>query len=279
MSNSPDPIPPLGTQARREHTLAYMNSAEYSTMINNNLRQQRRQMLMPKTQVQHIGEIHQPFYQSPVVRVIWKRNNSLTSTVGLLLAEAPNMLTLCSTVDTHGNPHSLTAIPRRVVVEIQHIGAGLGMELIYLASPYSHPDEAVREERYDQASATTAHFLREGRLVYSPIAHTHSLATKSELPKEFAFYESFDFAMLSRASALWVLLLEGWQESTGVASEVELAIKLNMPISWIEALPSNSDQYHYTVAHNYSNRGDTYNYYQQRLFSIQLDTQHTEERS
>jgi hypothetical protein len=43
--------------------------------------------------------------------------------------------------------------------------------MIYLASPYSHPDRAVREERFRGACRATAALLRSGHAVFSPIAH------------------------------------------------------------------------------------------------------------
>jgi len=45
--------------------------------------------------------------------------------------------------------------------------------LIYLASPYSHPDPSVRQERYEAACKATAAMMRQGYHVYSPIAATH----------------------------------------------------------------------------------------------------------
>lgn len=42
--------------------------------------------------------------------------------------------------------------------------------MIYLASPYSHPAPAVRQERYEAACAATATLTREGHPVFSPIS-------------------------------------------------------------------------------------------------------------
>ena len=47
--------------------------------------------------------------------------------------------------------------------------------MIYLASPCSHPDPAVREQRYQAACRAVAALLHERRLVFSPIVNGHPL--------------------------------------------------------------------------------------------------------
>jgi hypothetical protein len=52
--------------------------------------------------------------------------------------------------------------------------------MIYLASPYSHPDELVQEARY-KAARNYVHWslLYLEDTVYSPIVHYHTLAELS----------------------------------------------------------------------------------------------------
>ena len=47
--------------------------------------------------------------------------------------------------------------------------------MIYLASPYSHPDPAVRKERFHAACQARAELIRAGWIVFSPIVHSHPL--------------------------------------------------------------------------------------------------------
>ncbi len=105
--------------------------------------------------------------------------------------------------------------------------------MIYLAAPYSHPDPAVREERYRQTCWHAVRLMREGRLVYSPIVHSHPLAQLG-LPGDWPFWAEHNREMLNASSRLVVLALDGWQESQGVAAEVEIARELDLPIQ-IEA--------------------------------------------
>lgn len=108
--------------------------------------------------------------------------------------------------------------------------------MIYLASPYSHPDPAVRERRYQQAIACTVALLREGHVVFSPIVHSVPLAAAG-LPSDWQYWRDYDHEMIRRADALFVLALEGWRESIGVQEEVAFAAALRKPIGIIRAEP------------------------------------------
>ncbi len=44
--------------------------------------------------------------------------------------------------------------------------------MIYLASPYTHVDAAVRESRFDAACLATSTLMRAGLTVYAPIVHS-----------------------------------------------------------------------------------------------------------
>ena len=59
--------------------------------------------------------------------------------------------------------------------------------MIYLAGPYTHPDPAVREARFQAACCQAAEMLRCGVPVFSPIAYSHALAAH-DLPLDWAFW-------------------------------------------------------------------------------------------
>lgn len=85
--------------------------------------------------------------------------------------------------------------------------------MIYLASPYSHADPAVREARYRAACRATAALLKAGLVVFSPIVHSHPLVAFA-LPTGWDFWERIDRAYLARCDEVVVLMLDGWEEST-----------------------------------------------------------------
>jgi hypothetical protein len=101
---------------------------------------------------------------------------------------------------------------------------------VYLASPYSHPDESIMEARFVAAEAATARLLRRSVWVYSPIVHCHELAKKFDLPKDFVFWQEYNFAMIRGAAKLYVLRIDGWEASKGVTAEIAYARELGIPV-------------------------------------------------
>ena len=105
--------------------------------------------------------------------------------------------------------------------------------MIYLPSPYSSDDPAIRQWRFEAACKATAQMLRAGLIVWSPVIHSHPL-TNYGLPGDWQFWQSYDRAYLGASSALAVLTLDGWRESEGVASEIKMANELGIPFWTIE---------------------------------------------
>lgn len=100
----------------------------------------------------------------------------------------------------------------------------------YIASPYSHPEPLVREERYLRASYYLMQCLRNCEWAYSPIVHCHELAKIWDLPKDAAFWEEYNFVMLRGAKRVKVLRLDGWEKSIGVRDERAEAERLGIPV-------------------------------------------------
>lgn len=92
---------------------------------------------------------------------------------------------------------------------------------MYLISPYSHEDESVREERYDEAVDATAKLIRKGYIVFSPIVHCHPLALKHKLPIDYFYWREYDLSFIEWADVGYVLYIPGWKESLGVAADIK----------------------------------------------------------
>lgn len=105
--------------------------------------------------------------------------------------------------------------------------------MIYLASPYSHPDAAIREERFHAACRAAAQLMRTGNAVYAPICHSHPIA-RFGLPTEWSFWEATDREHLARCTEVVVLLIDGWQESEGIQREIRIAKGLRKPLRYLD---------------------------------------------
>ncbi|MEM7504885.1 MAG: DUF1937 family protein [Pseudomonadota bacterium] len=107
---------------------------------------------------------------------------------------------------------------------------GDARQVIYLASPYGHPQHWVRVKRARLAARATAHFIARGHQVISPIAHGHAVSLEDieELITADQWYD-YGFRLLEQCNELWVLRLSGWQHSIGVQAEIKLAADKGLP--------------------------------------------------
>jgi len=107
--------------------------------------------------------------------------------------------------------------------------------MIYLASPYHHPDPQVRAQRLAQAE-DAMHQLFPHR-VFSPIAHNGHSSERfgAQTPSNYLL---FDFEILSKCTALCVLEIPGWNTSRGVLMEVGYAIANNIELRIARKLKS-----------------------------------------
>jgi hypothetical protein len=104
------------------------------------------------------------------------------------------------------------------------------MEIIYLAVPYSHPDPVVRECRFIAANRIAAKLMKEGKLIFSPISHSHNI----DLGGDWKRWEQFDRIFLELCSSMVVLCLPGWEESVGVRSEIKIMKELGKEIEYLD---------------------------------------------
>lgn len=104
--------------------------------------------------------------------------------------------------------------------------------MIYLASPYSSTDPAVREHRYHQACRAVVHLLRNQSVVFSPVVHMHPLVAYG-LPIDWRSWEWADREYLKRCDEVVVLKLSGWRFSKGVIAELQFAQLLCKPIGYL----------------------------------------------
>lgn len=107
--------------------------------------------------------------------------------------------------------------------------------LWYLASPYSHPEKRVEFMRFVRVCKAAGDLMNGGVHVFSPIAHTHSIAEHGDLPTGFAFYEEYDLLMIDACAGVIVLMLPGWRESTGVGAEIKYAKSCGKTVLELEA--------------------------------------------
>ncbi len=86
------------------------------------------------------------------------------------------------------------------------------------------------EKRFHAACEAAGKLIKQGHLVYSPIAHSHSIAVRCELPKDWEFWQRVDREYIKWVDEVQVLCLPGWEESTGIENEIKIAKELEKPV-------------------------------------------------
>lgn len=123
------------------------------------------------------------------------------------------------------------------------------MRFTYLAVPYTplfatseHMGRIIREDRYHAACRAAAALMRSGRVVFSPISHSHGIDLFIPGRGDGDFWQRQDAPYLKMASELVVLELPGWTASRGVAHEIAVAERRGIPVRYMspsdEPLPA-----------------------------------------
>lgn len=107
--------------------------------------------------------------------------------------------------------------------------------LVYVASPYTHPDPAEIERRYLQVTKITADLVVGGMTAISPITYGHTLAAMNQMPGDWDFWMEFCINLLSKCDKLLVVKMQGWEESRGVQAEIAYAKEHGIEVEFMEA--------------------------------------------
>lgn len=105
--------------------------------------------------------------------------------------------------------------------------------MIYLATPFSDSDPNVQEQRFQQACQAAAALIRNGTPVFCPIAHSYPIA-QYDLPTDWTFWERVDRLQMQSCTEVVVVKLDGWEQSRGIAAEVQIAEEMGLPVRYVE---------------------------------------------
>jgi hypothetical protein len=100
----------------------------------------------------------------------------------------------------------------------------------YLATVYSkHPDGL--EAAFAEAAKEAARFLLAGIPVFCPIAMSHPIAVHGGLgATDHEFWMKADRPFMQAAKGLIVCRMPGWEESRGIAEEIEAFRAAGKPV-------------------------------------------------
>jgi hypothetical protein len=104
------------------------------------------------------------------------------------------------------------------------------MTLAYLGTPYTKFEPGL-EAAFVEASNLAGRLLSAGVFTFSPIVHGHALATHAGLdPLDLNIWYGINQMFMTRCDVLIVAHMDGWQDSKGIAYEIEFFEKADKPI-------------------------------------------------
>ena len=133
---------------------------------------------------------------------------------------------------------------------VQGQGGKLVKQMIYLASPHTHTNLGVREDRYKAALHCVSYFLERGFWMFSPIVHCHNLPmNQDENTIKWETWAEFDTETVTRMDEVWVLMIPGTEESKGVKAEVKIARLQGKKIFTVWPVTGADGKQDYTITH------------------------------
>lgn len=108
-------------------------------------------------------------------------------------------------------------------------------KLIYLASPYSHELNSVRQQRFLEVCRIYSELTYRKLYVFCPIAMNHNCVLYGDKPLSggWDYWKTFDELFLSKCDVLYIATMDGWKDSKGVDGEIKYAILHNIPIFYL----------------------------------------------
>lgn len=113
--------------------------------------------------------------------------------------------------------------------------------MIYLASVYSYnATPELLEERFKLVETYVA--KHKDKPIFSPIVYGHQMAKDYDFPVNFEYWQERNHAFIDACDEVWILKMDDWDKSKGVADEIEYAMKTHKPVRMVsledEATPN-----------------------------------------
>lgn len=105
---------------------------------------------------------------------------------------------------------------------------------IFVAGPYNASDKSIMENRMNTIKDYCVKQFLEGNSPISALLMGLVYAQHANLPTDTNTWRTFSETLLKGCDELHVLMLDGWEQSSGVKSEIESATKLNISIKYIK---------------------------------------------
>lgn len=107
-------------------------------------------------------------------------------------------------------------------------------KLVYVAAPYSKIED--KHTLMERIADFSGYYMinHPGEYAITGLVHHYASIQRPDLGTDYKFWEEFCVGFIKRCDKVLVLMIDGWEKSTGVHAEINLAKRLNIPIEyWI----------------------------------------------
>lgn len=112
--------------------------------------------------------------------------------------------------------------------------------IIYIATPYSHPDPNVVKERMNVFARVAGTLALRGYTVVSPCYNHFILDYMPGLATDWHTWRMYSEELLSKSHRIVVLCQDRWEESIGVRAEIGYANQCKIPIIYMSDFEATS---------------------------------------
>ena len=105
---------------------------------------------------------------------------------------------------------------------------------IFVSVPFNHTRPAMVEFRLEMLNQYMVELIRKDFTPYSTVQAMMPLVYDFELETSYEYWKAHCERMIDASNALHVLMLPGWRSSVGVTDEIEIALRNNVPVSYID---------------------------------------------
>lgn len=109
----------------------------------------------------------------------------------------------------------------------------LGVKMIYLTAPYSHPDPEIKQKRMEMFYRTDAKLSSEGNFTISPLLKVET-TKHGKMPDSWEYWKDYSQNLLLKCDKMIVIKMDGWGYSEGVLAEIAFCKEIGIPIEYIE---------------------------------------------
>jgi hypothetical protein len=110
--------------------------------------------------------------------------------------------------------------------------------MIIVTGPYSSKDPEVKKLRVKTIAEACLTLMHRGDISISPLTFGLSLIEKSgkELPDSYEFWTKFCKEFVGVSKSMYVLNMDGWEESNGTKDEIKEAKEIGIPVYLVNSI-------------------------------------------